>query len=169
MKGVSLFFNAVSMENSRTTSASLKKTILFAVIALGLVGLAGCSHEPINAENPLSFTFTEENTEAPLYTDFSQQRYSELLGKKPFAIFFYAGWCPDCVNLEEKIKANIADFPGGSVILKADYDTESELKKEYGITVQSTVVVIDKNGNAAPTLFGPSVLDLKDAMVGLLW
>lgn len=157
------------MGNRFTVFSKLKKTILLMTIIVGAIALAGCSHEPINAEDPLSFTFTEENTEAPLYTDFSQQLYSELLGKKPFAIFFYAGWCPDCVNLEGKIKANIADFPGGSVILKADYDTESELKKEYGITVQSTVVVIDKNGNAAPTLFGPSVLDLKDAMVGLLY
>lgn len=157
------------MKNSRI--------ILPVMIIIGAIVLAGCSHAVVKTgsasesagseDNPLAFE-EDENFEMPLYTDFTEELYSELLGKKPFAIFFYAGWCPDCVNLEKQIKANIEDFWSGSIILKADYDTESELKKKYGITVQSTVVIVKKNGEVGPTLFGPSLLDLKDTIADSL-
>ena len=165
-----------------------KNITLFAIIAVGIVGLAGCSN--LIEKNPVQDTATEkpavtaevetkakeettkevpiENGQIALYTDFTQERYSELLGKKPFAIFFHASWCPDCVNLEKQIKANIKKLPTETVILKANFDTESKLKQDYGITVQSTVVMIDENGSAMPTLFGPSFDDLKTAISQLL-
>ena len=68
------------------------------------------------------------------------------------------------MNLEKQIKANIEKLPKETIILKANYDTENKLKQDYGITIQSTVVVIDKNGTAKPTLFGPSFNDLKTAI-----
>lgn len=166
----------------------LKNTVLLVVFIAGAVGLAGCSN---TIQESQSFTTESEITadginvgeaektdtqqEAPkeentqdsrvaLYTDFTQERYADLLGKEPFAIFFHASWCPDCVNLENQIMKNIASLPKEAIILKANYDTESELKLTYGITIQSTVVVIDKNGNAAPTLFGPSFDDLRSAI-----
>jgi len=161
-----------------------KNITLFAIIAVGIVGLAGCSN--LIEKNPVQDTTTEkpavtaevetkakeetakevntENGQIALYTDFTQERYSELLGKKPFAIFFYAGWCPDCVFLAEQIKKNIEKLPTETVILKANFDTESKLKQDYGITVQSTIVVIDENGKAMPTLFGPSFDELKTAI-----
>ena len=154
-----------------------KNVTLFLVIAVGIVGLSGCSN--LTGKNQVHGATTEkpkmtnqvpakevtiDSEQLALYTDFTQERYSELLGKKPFAIFFHASWCPDCVHLEKQIKANIEKLPKETVILKANYDTESKLKREYGITVQSTVVVIDKNGKAMPTLFGPSFDNLKTAI-----
>lgn len=162
-----------------------KNITLFAIIAVEIIGLAGCSN--LIEKNQVQDTATEkqavtaevqtktkeetakevtiENGQIALYTKFTQERYSELLGKKPFAIFFYASWCPDCVNMEKQIKKNIENLPKETVILKANYDTERKLKQDYGITIQSTVVVIDKNGNAMSTLLGPSFEDLKAAIL----
>lgn len=149
----------------------IKNITLFIIIAVGMVGLAGCSTLTEKVQNgtsekqkTISETQNANTEQIALYTDFTQERYAELLGKKPFAIFFYASWCPDCVNLEKQIMQNIENLPKEAIILKANYDTEIKLKRDYGITVQSTVVVIDKNGNAMPTLFGPSFNDLKTAM-----
>lgn len=148
---------------------------MFAVIAFGIVSLAGCSTAtkttqdtpPVSASEKTATEVRETTTntaQTAVYTDFTQEQYSELLGKKPFAIFFHASWCPDCIFLEKQIKENIENLPPETIILKADYDTENELKQKYGITVQSTVVVIDKDGNAMPTLFGPSLDKLTSAI-----
>ncbi len=84
-----------------------KITTPFTIIAVGIVGLAGCSNIIEKEQNPISEkqkTISEdqnsnaeqkpakeiitETEQVALYTDFTQERYSELLGKKPFAIFF---------------------------------------------------------------------------------
>lgn len=80
------------------------------------------------------------------YQDYSESTYSELLGEKPLALFFHASWCPTCRSEEKLIQENLSSFPKDFTILKADYDTETELKKKYGITMQSIVVVIDETG-----------------------
>ncbi len=92
----------------------------------------------------------------PLYEPFSEPRYEQLSGSQTFALFFHAPWCPTCRQMEQDILTGLADFPEGTVILKADYDTETELKEKYGINSQSIIVVIDENGDAVDTLVAPS-------------
>lgn len=69
-------------------------------------------------------------------------------------LFFHAGWCPSCRGLENDINNNLANIPAGTHILKVDYDTETELKKKYGIVRQHTLVQVDQNGAALQTLTG---------------
>jgi thioredoxin 1 len=61
-------------------------------------------------------------------------------------IFFHAPWCPTCKAAESDINSNISKLESGLTILKTDYDTSTELKKQYGVTSQSTFVKIDKDG-----------------------
>lgn len=61
-------------------------------------------------------------------------------------LFFHASWCPSCRNLNSDIEANLNAIPEGVSILKIDYDTETELKKKYGVTYQHTLVQVDKDG-----------------------
>ena len=100
-------------------------------------------------------TETTTQTEAPEYIAYSQEKYDELLGKKPFALFFHAPWCPTCRGMEKAITEELTTFPKGAKILKADFDSEKALKEKYGITVQSTVVIIDAEGKALKTLAAP--------------
>lgn len=62
-------------------------------------------------------------------------------------LFFHAAWCPSCRGLGGDIEKNLSAIPEGVAILKVNYDTETELKKKYGVTYQHTLVQVDKDGN----------------------
>lgn len=77
------------------------------------------------------------------------QAYSEsavktaLADGKKVALFFHASRCPACVNAEKEIMAST--LPDNSVIFKVNYDTETDLKKTYGVTSQHTFVFLDSS------------------------
>lgn len=58
---------------------------------------------------------------------------------------FHADRCPSCVQLENNLAAST--IPGHLNILKVDYDTETELKAKYWVTMQHTSVLVDAEGN----------------------
>ncbi len=74
-------------------------------------------------------------------------------------LFFHASWCPTCKTLDKSINANTANIPDGLTILKTNYDTETELKKKYGVTYQHTLVQVDGDGNLIKKWSGGSTLD----------
>lgn len=62
-------------------------------------------------------------------------------------LFFHAAWCPSCKTLDATIESHTQDIPHGLTILKTDYDTETALKKKYGVTYQHTMVQVDAEGH----------------------
>lgn len=74
-------------------------------------------------------------------------------------LFFHAGWCPTCKALDSDIQANLAQIPAGVTIFKTNYDTETELKKKYGVTYQHTLVQVDADGNMITKWSGGNTLD----------
>ena len=71
---------------------------------------------------------------------------------------FYAPWCPSCRALEGNIKANLNEIPSDLTILKVDYDSESDLKRQYGVTRQHTLVQVDQQGNKIALWTGGNTL-----------
>ena len=69
-------------------------------------------------------------------------------------LFFHANWCPSCRGLENDINAKLGQIPANTHILKLDYDTETELKKQYGVIRQHTLVVVDADGTELKKLTG---------------
>lgn len=59
-------------------------------------------------------------------------------------LFFYAPWCPQCRELDASIKAG--EIPAGVTIIKVDYDSNQSLRSRYGVTIQTSLVKIDDNG-----------------------
>ncbi len=110
----------------------------------------------------------EVSTSQNYYVNFTQEQYDELLGKKPFALFFHAAWCPTCVSLEKEILSQYQELPADALILKANFDTETALKEKYGIKSQSIVLMLDAQGNVQQTLVGPVFDQLKTAFETLL-
>lgn len=60
-------------------------------------------------------------------------------------LFFHAAWCPECRAFEMAINESVV--PDGTQILKINYDDSDELKAKYGVTLQSTFVKVDDEGN----------------------
>lgn len=74
-------------------------------------------------------------------------------------LFFKASWCPSCRTLDADIKASLGDIPAGVTILEVDYDKYGDLKQKYGVTMQHTLVQVDKNGNQIAKWSGGSTLE----------
>lgn len=62
-------------------------------------------------------------------------------------LYFHADWCPTCRVLEPNIQKNLNNLPQNLTILKVNYDKETALKKQHGVTYQHTFVQVDDAGN----------------------
>lgn len=60
-------------------------------------------------------------------------------------VFFYAPWCPECRAFKQAI--NDGPIPDGVQILETDFDSSTDLKKKYGVTLQSTFARVNTNGD----------------------
>ena len=79
--------------------------------------------------------------------------------KGKVVLFFKASWCPSCRTLDADIKASLPDIPAGVTILEVDYDKYGELKQKYGVTMQHTLVQVDKDGNQIAKWSGGATLE----------
>ncbi|MCK6407279.1 MAG: thioredoxin family protein [Rhodocyclaceae bacterium] len=60
---------------------------------------------------------------------------------KPVALHFHADWCPTCRAQEKVFNGWKGDAAVPGTLLVASYDNERELKKQFGVRNQSTVIV----------------------------
>jgi thioredoxin 1 len=85
-------------------------------------------------------------SKAGVFTTYAPDALTKTEGHKN-VIFFSATWCPTCQATNKDIQANLGNIDPKLHILSADYDTSTELKAKYGVTMQHTFVVVDGNGN----------------------
>ncbi len=78
-----------------------------------------------------------------VYKDYSAEAVADV-GYNRTIIFFYAPWCPECRSYEQAIKGS--NLPDGVQILKADYDSSVDLKKKYGVTIQTSFASVNQSG-----------------------
>ncbi len=76
------------------------------------------------------------------YEDYEDGVIEQTEGAK--VLFFHAPWCPQCRKLDEQLRAEGA--PDGLTVFKVDYDSRSDLRQKYGVTLQTTVVYVDDSG-----------------------
>lgn len=82
------------------------------------------------------------------YLDYSPETLkAEIAEDHKVVLFFHAPWCPFCKAADAAFKAKLDQIPANVVILKTDYDSNTALKQQYGVTYQHTFVQIDKDGN----------------------
>lgn len=87
----------------------------------------------------------QANKTSGLYAKYSSDL--KQYENKDIILFFKADWCPSCRVLDTDIKESLTDIPENVVLLELNYDTETELKKKYGVTTQHTMVQVDTDGN----------------------
>jgi thiol-disulfide isomerase/thioredoxin len=97
------------------------------------------SQTPSPASTPSVTPLSPTEGEYVEYTDGVIERTD---GAK--VLFFHAPWCPQCRKLDEQLLAE--GVPDGLTVLKVDYDSRSDLRQKYGVTLQTTVVFVDDAG-----------------------
>ena len=72
-------------------------------------------------------------------------------------LFFNASWCPTCKEAASNLSG--AAYPAGLTVVSVDYDDNTGLRREYGVTVQHTFVQVDPSGNEIAKWTGSTTLD----------
>jgi thiol-disulfide isomerase/thioredoxin len=106
------------------------------------------SSEKTNQKTEPMTTTTQNNqinegNVAGSYQEYSQDKIGDA-SYGTTIVFFHATWCPECRAFDKAISSE--NIPDGVLILKADFDSETELRKKYGVTQQTTFVKIDSEG-----------------------
>jgi len=81
------------------------------------------------------------------YLNYSEQNLIKARGHGNTLLFFAATtWCSNCRAIEEEIIKRNSELPQNLTILKVDYDGDAEMKKKHGVTMQTTLILLDKDG-----------------------
>lgn len=88
------------------------------------------------------------------YVNYSSSVLNESKEGKKIVLFFHAPWCPHCKATDDDIKSHLDQIPNNVVIVKADYDGETALKKTYGVTQQNTAVYLNTDASAKTKFSG---------------
>ncbi|WP_353815178.1 thioredoxin family protein [Agromyces sp. SYSU T00266] len=165
-----------------TTGAAALLVAALALTGCAATGTAGESDAPTPGSAASTPDPTPDATESPAssdagatptdddaapaegaYLDYADGAIEATAGPK--ALFFHASWCPKCRSLDEDLKAQGA--PDGLTVFKVDYDSRTDLRQQYGVTIQTTIVFVDDAGEKISSVVlyeDPSVESLVAAM-----
>jgi len=103
------------------------------------------SNDVMKKEDTADMTKMQNGTGYITLADYQKDttKYSE--SKKVY--FFHASWCSICQSIDKSITSDLSKIPANTVIIKTDFDTSTELRQKYGVTVQYTFVQFDNSGN----------------------
>lgn len=131
-----------------------KRFITRRSIATGLAlvfVLAGCGAGagPGSSGPPEIAASVPEDGSAGAYLSLADyERDPGVFAGDDVVLFFAASWCSTCRRTRANIEADLAGIPPGLVIVVVDYDTATDVRRLYGVTVQHTFVQIDAEGTA---------------------
>jgi len=95
------------------------------------------------------------------YLSYTPELFESLSNSKR-VLFFYASWCPMCRPTDAEFTLEQDNIPLDVALFRTDYDHETELKAQYGVTYQHTFVYVDSNGKAISTWNGGGLDELID-------
>lgn len=136
----------------RTTQKRSTLVIILAIIVVVVGAMLYLLLRPQQPTTPEDTKTSQQanNEEAPesesqpgKYEDYNEESFAQAEGRR--ILFFYAPWCPQCRALDASIQEGTV--PRGVAIFKTDYDSHQELRQKYGVTIQTTLVEVDENGN----------------------
>lgn len=87
------------------------------------------------------------------YTTYNSSAVSDALAAgKNVILFFHAPWCPTCKAADANFLKETA--PTNTVVFKTDYDSNTDLRKKYGVTSQHTFVSLNADGTLKKKMSG---------------
>ena len=103
---------------------------------------------------------------AGLFIDWSEAAFAEHDDKQRW-LYFHADWCSQCRALKADILANKDDIPSEVVIFQVEFDDNQSLRQRYGVTLQTTIVSVDENGDKLSTTRTYTTPKLAEVIRGL--
>ncbi len=80
------------------------------------------------------------------YIDYDAARYKQATDSGQLVFLeFYAAWCPFCRALDPIIREAFSELQDEKVDVvgfRVDYDTQKDLKKQFGVTYQHTHILL---------------------------
>lgn len=87
---------------------------------------------------------------------------------QPVALHFHADWCPTCRAQEKALQALGTEKGLDLTVLKVDYDNEKELKRQFKVNSQSTLIVLRGTKESARLVGDTSKLNIMNALKSAL-
>ena len=69
-------------------------------------------------------------------------------------LFFNASWCSTCKVARDNLTSDPEAIPAGLTIVSVDFDSATDLRQRYGVTLQHTYVQVGPDGSALATWSG---------------
>ena len=163
------YYGTIDTMNSTSKSTVARTAVIVALcIPIGIV-IYTITQNTQNTTKPEPITTTEE-IEAPAdqntgktNTPATAGTYTPYTGNNQLAekarngntvLFFHAAWCPTCRSLDKDIRENLQSIPENTTLVKVDYDTQTDLRKKYGVTYQHTLVQVNEQLEPIHKWFG---------------
>jgi thioredoxin 1 len=106
-----------------------------------------------------------ESVEHGVYVNYSEIALAEASQNGKALLFFKADWCSTCSVLDKELINETGELPEGLTVLKASYDKEKELKKKYQVTIQHTLVQVNKEGEEIKKWVGGGIETINQQLI----
>jgi thiol-disulfide isomerase/thioredoxin len=148
----------------KSTNVKIHKSMLYRSLLLVIAILAPvvASLTLFSSDHTLQTVEAEQIGEC--YYTYSPEHFQKSRGESDAVLLnFYATWCASCNQFEPTIK-NVMEEIGYSRNVRAyrvnfgdnsENDYGKELAKEYGVTMQTTTVILNGDGEVFKTYFTP--------------
>ncbi|HMQ01825.1 MAG TPA: thioredoxin family protein [Candidatus Doudnabacteria bacterium] len=120
--------------------------------------MMGPAENEVMSESPGSQQAVQKSGSYQNYSSATLQ--SEHAAGNKVVLFFHAPWCPFCREADSAFSSNEDKIPSGVTVLKIDYDSNSELRKKYGITTQHSFVQINPDSELVTKWIGGDIDNL---------
>lgn len=121
---------------------------------------ASCSTQPVQ----------ENSTQlASNYFTYSDEKLQELLNNgKQVVLYFHAPWCTSCSSFDDELKKIENALPEKTAVLQINYDTNRQLRQQYQVVYQHTLVLLDNQGNIKESWIGGDLKALQSYLQKIL-
>ncbi len=92
--------------------------------------------------------FTDEQPPADAVNYESLDQLKALAARGAAIVYFHAEWCPGWQSAMLNYRARWDEVQPGITLVLADYDKETALKAQFGVTYQNSYVQVGANGEA---------------------
>jgi thiol-disulfide isomerase/thioredoxin len=151
--------------STASTEAAAPSSEAPTVAASPTASSASAAASSLAASRPAASSSASQSSSAPkpttgAYVDYDAwQADQAAFAGTDVVLFFAASWCPTCRRADANLTGDPASIPPGLTIVKTDYDSQTELKQRYGVTVQHTFVQVDEQGEALAKWTGSETAD----------